>query len=138
MYEQMTIIGRLGGDPEMRYTPSGVPVTNFDVAVTRRWRDRDGNQQERTKWVRVTAWRKLAEICNEHLSKGRLVFVQGEASAEPWLGQDGKPRATLALTAETVKFLGGKGKPRGEGREVNESIPTTSTPGAWGDDEIPF
>jgi len=106
MYQQITIIGNLGRDPEMRYTPSGVPVTNFSVAVGKRWTGQDGTQQEKTLWFRVTAWRKLAETCNEYLRKGRQVMVVGEVDASAYTAQDGTPRAALEITARDVRFLG--------------------------------
>ncbi len=116
MYQKTIIVGRLGGDPEMRYTPSGVPVTSFGVAVNKRWTDQNGEQQEKTTWFRVTAWRKLAENCAQYLHKGSLVFVEGDVDASAWTGQDGKPRATLELTAREVRFL----TPKGNGAEVED------------------
>jgi len=107
MFQKTIIVGNLGRDPEMRYTPSGVPVTTFSVAVNRRWTDQQGQQQEHTTWFRVTAWRKLAELCNQYLSKGRLVLVEGDIEANAYLAQDGQPRASLELTARNVRFLGG-------------------------------
>lgn len=143
MYERTEIIGHLGADPEMRYTPAGVPVTNFSIAVTRRWKDQNGNPQEKTKWVRVTAWRKLAEICNEHLSKGRLVFVVGDVTASAWMGQDGEPRATIELTAEKVIFLGGRRETGDRARGPRPSPASAYAPGPTSDglgeeDDLPF
>ncbi len=114
MYQQVVIVGNLGADPEMRFTPSGVPVTSFSVAVNRRWTSGDGQLQEKTTWFRVTAWGKLAEQCNQYLSKGRLVLVEGEIDASAWKDGEGNPRATLELTARNVKFLGG-GRGNGNG-----------------------
>ncbi len=74
-YEHTVIVGHLGRDPEMRYTPNGKPVTNFSVAVSRKYNGKDGKTVEKTKWFRVTAWDKLAELCNQYLRKGRLVLV---------------------------------------------------------------
>ena len=108
MYQQCTIIGNLGKDPEMRYTPDGTPVTSFTVAVNRKWTGRDGGEGEKTWWFKVTCWRKLAETTNQYLKKGRQVMVVGEVDASAWTGQDGEARATLELTANTVKFLGGR------------------------------
>lgn len=113
MFQKTIIVGNLGRDPEMRYTPSGVPVTTFSVAVNRRWTDQQGQPQEKTTWFRVTAWRKLAELCNQYLSKGRQVLVEGDIDASAWLGQDGQPRASLELTARTVRFLGGSATTEG-------------------------
>lgn len=108
-YQQITIVGRLGRDPEMRYTGSGVPVTGFSVATSRNWTDKDGNRQEKTVWFKVTCWRKLAEITAEHLAKGRQVMVVGEME-EPaiWTDREGNPRSNLEITARDVTFLGNK------------------------------
>ncbi len=108
MYQHVVIVGNLGRDPEMRYTPSGIPVTSFSVAVSRKWKNQEGELQEKTTWFRVTAWRRLAELCNQYLEKGRLVLVEGEIDASAWVGQDGEPRATLELTAQNVRFLGSR------------------------------
>ena len=108
MYQQTTIVGNLGQNPEMRFTPSGVPVTNFTVAVNERWNTEDG-PQERTTWYRVTCWRRLAETTNQYLKKGRQVMVVGRVEASAWKDKDGEARATLELTARDVKFLGTNG-----------------------------
>lgn len=109
MYQRTVIVGHLGRDPEMRYTPSGTSVTNFTVAVNRKWTGQDGQAQERTTWFRVAAWDKLAELCNQYLSKGRLVLVEGDVEASAFTSQDGEPKASLELTARTVRFLSGAG-----------------------------
>ena len=115
MFQKVTIVGNLGSDPEMRYTPSGVPVTNFSVATNRRWSDGEGNPQEETTWFRVSAWRGLAETCNQYLSKGRQVFVEGRlvpdrdtGGPRVWTGNDGVARAQYEVSALTVQFLGGR------------------------------
>ena len=107
-YEHTVIVGHLGRDPEMRYTPSGKAVTNFSVAVSRKFTGKDGKVVEKTKWFRVTAWDKLAELCDQYLRKGRLVLVAGEIDASAYTNQAGEPAAGLELTAREVKFLGGK------------------------------
>lgn len=104
MFQQCMIVGNLGKDPEMRYTPDGTPVTSFSVAVTRK----KGDGTEKTTWFKVTCWRKLAEVTNQYLKKGRQVMVLGEIDADAYLAQDGQPRASLNLTANEVKFLGGR------------------------------
>jgi len=126
MYQRTIVVGYLGSDPEMRYTPDGIPVTNFSVATTRRWTDAEGQPQEKTTWFRVAAWRKLAETCNQYLSKGRLVLVDGDIDASAWIGNDGQPRARLELTARTVRFLGR--------REERVAPPEEEIP----EEEIPF
>ena len=101
MWQQCIIIGNLGRDPEMRFTGDGTPVTSFSVAVNRRWTNQDGSQGEKTWWFRVTAWRRLAETCNQYLRKGSPVMVIGEVDASGWggraarLGGAGGPRRAL-------------------------------------------
>ena len=122
MYEQLTIVGNLGRDPELRYTSGGAPVTTFPVAVNRKWTNQDGTPGEETTWFRVTAWRKLAETCSQYLSKGRQVLVVGRVTASAYMGQDGKPKASLEVTAESVRFLGGKNGANGvAGAALGES-----------------
>jgi len=130
VYQKVIIIGRLGADPEMRYTPSGQSVTNFSVATDRRWTDANGQQQQRTTWFRVSAWGKLAETCNKFLAKGRLVLVEGEIQ-EPrvYQGRDGKWRASLNMNAREVKFLGSK-------RDDSGAMATEKPPEDT--EEIPF
>lgn len=144
MYQKTLVIGHLGRDPEMRYTPSGVPVTSFTVATTRKWTNQNGEQQEKTTWFRVTCWRKLAELAAQYLQKGRLVLVEGDIEAQAYTDREGSPRATLELTATTLKFLGG----RGEGGEAlaAPNMAHANPPGPGGqddfaggnEDEIPF
>jgi single-strand DNA-binding protein len=114
MYQRLIIIGRLGRDPEMRYTQDGTPVTSFSVATDRRWTDQSGQQQEKTTWFRVSAWRKQAEICNQYLTKGRLVMVEGELSEpKPYQKKDGTYAASLDVRAINVKFLSGRDESAG-------------------------
>lgn len=130
MYQQVIIVGNLGRDPEMRYTQSGVPVTNFSVAVNERWTGQDGQPVEKTTWFRVTAWKRLGEVCNQYLSKGRQVMVIGTIDASAWTSKDGEPRASLELTARTVKFLGG----RGDGGTTDSIAP----PGVTDEEDLAF
>ncbi|MBN1967572.1 MAG: single-stranded DNA-binding protein [Anaerolineae bacterium] len=113
-YQYTIIIGNVGRDPELRYTQSGVAVCDFSVAVSRRWSDRNTNEmREKTTWFKVTAWRGLAETCQQYVHKGMQIMVTGEVDASAFTGQDGEARASLELTAQTVQFLGR----RGEGAE---------------------
>mgnify|MGYP003407628219 CR=1 FL=1 len=109
MYQQITLIGNLGNEPELRYTPSGVPVASFNLAVKKSWSDSEGGKQEKTTWFRVTAWRKLAEIAGQHLVKGKQVLIVGEMEdARAFTDKEGNSRASLEVTAQTIKFLGTK------------------------------
>ncbi|MBN1964317.1 MAG: single-stranded DNA-binding protein [Anaerolineae bacterium] len=106
MYQYTVIVGNVGREPELRYTPSGTAVCDFSVATNRRWTDRQSNEQrEKTTWFRVTCWGALAETVNQYVNKGKLVLVTGEVDASAWLGSEGDARATLELTARDVKFL---------------------------------
>jgi single-strand DNA-binding protein len=116
-YQYTIIVGNVGRDAELRYTPSGVAVCDFSVAVSRRWTDRTSNEQrEKTVWFKVSAWRGLAETANQYVRKGMQIMVTGEIEASAFTGQDGTPRASLDLTARDIQFLGR----RGEGAEGAE------------------
>ncbi len=144
MYHKIIIVGNLGRDPEMRYTGDGTPVTNFSMATNRRWNNPDGTKGEETIWFRVTAWRRQAEICNEYLSKGQLVLVEGRmnpdrATGGPriWTGQDGVARASYEVTLTGMKFLGSRGDSGGSfggGGTSEESPPYDEGDGG----DIPF
>lgn len=114
MYQRLVLVGYLGRDPEMRYTPQGTPVTSFTVATNRRYTTTDGQQKEETLWFRVSVWGKQAEIANQYLSKGRRVLVEGSLIGDEnggpriWTDRDGKPRASFEVRANTVRFLESK------------------------------
>ncbi len=128
MYQKSIIVGNLGQDPEMRYTPSGKAVTNFTVAVNRKWTNQSGEQQEKVTWFRVAAWDKLAELCNQYLSKGRLVLVEGEVEANAYTSQEGEAKASLELTARNVRFLGSPGSSAAEGSDAQEGAANAESP----------
>ena len=101
---KMTAIGNLGGDPEMRYTPNGKAVTSFSIATTNRYTV-EGEQREETQWFRVSTWNRTAEVCNQYLSKGSKVYVEGRLQGREWEGQDGVKRFSVEITADKVLFL---------------------------------
>lgn len=111
-----TIIGNLGRDPEMRYTPSGKPVTSFSVACNRVYTTAEGERREETEWFRVIAWGKLAETCSQILSKGRRVYVEGRLQTRTWEGQDGQKRTEVEIVANDMLVL--DSRPRGEGADL--------------------
>jgi single-strand DNA-binding protein len=106
---KVMLIGNLGRDPEVRYTASGKAVTTFSIATSFKWRDQDGQDQERTEWHRIVAWGRLGEICGEYLSKGRTVFLEGRIQSRDWEDQDGNKRTTVEIIANDVIMLGGGG-----------------------------
>ena len=116
MYQSITIVGHLGQDPELRYTPQGTAVANFSVATNRKWTNADGTPGEETCWFRVTTWGRLAEVTNQYLKKGRQVLVEGTITPDAatggprvWTRQDGTAGASFEIRANTVKFLGRNG-----------------------------
>jgi len=122
---KVILVGNLGSDPEMRYTPSGKAVTSFRMATNRRYTTSAGESKEETDWFRVSVWGKQAEQCNQFLAKGRQVYVEGRLHARNWEGQDGQTRTSLEVTAERVLFLGRRGSAAlHEGEEIEpEDLP---------------
>ena len=137
---KVILIGRLGSDPEVRYTPSGVAVANFSIATSEEWTDKDsGEKKERTEWHRIVAWRRLGEICGEYLSKGRQVYVEGRLQTRSWDDRDGNKKYTTEIVASDIQFLGSRdtsdgGRPSGGGGGGFQGAPG---PGPE-DDDIPF
>jgi len=105
MFNQTILIGRLGRDPEMRYTASGNPVTSFSMATDETRTDKAGERQQKTEWHNIGVWGKLAEICNQYLVKGKLVFIRGKIQTREWEDKEGNARKTVEVVADTVKFL---------------------------------
>jgi len=147
MYQQIVLVGRLGKEPAMRYTQDGSPVTSFSVATDKRWTDGQGQQQQRTVWFNVSAWKRLAEVVNQYAFKGMLVMVVGEMQpARTWVGKDGEARASLDVRAQTVKFLSrakqateGQSVQPGQTGEAGEDAVEPAAAGTVADEErIPF
>ncbi len=116
---KVILIGRLGQNPEVRYTPSGAAVTNFSVATNEAWTDKSGQKQERTEWHKVVVWGKLAELCSQYLAKGRQVFVEGRLQTRQWQDKDNQTKYTTEVQATTVQFLGaGAGAGAGQSRDA--------------------
>lgn len=106
---KVILVGNLGKDPEVRYTPSGQPVANFNLATSESWTDKQGQRQERTEWHRIVVWGKQAELCGEYLAKGRMVYIEGKLQTRQWDDRDGNKRYTTEVQATQVTFLGGRG-----------------------------
>ena len=123
---KIIIIGNLGKDPEMRYTPSGSPVTSFSVATSYRYTNANGEPKEETEWFTVVVWQKQAESCNQYLAKGRQVYVEGRLHTRNWEGKDGQRHFTVEIIANRVLFLGKSGV---------ASLPDT---GELEPDDLPF
>jgi len=139
MYQQIVIVGNLGRDPEMRYTPSGTPVTNFNVATNRVYTGSDGQQVKETAWFRVSVFGKQAEACAQYLKKGSACLVEGRLQPDAqtggprmWTRQDGTAGTSFEVHANTVRFLSARGEGAAPTAEGVDEAP------AGGEEEIPF
>lgn len=134
---KIILVGRLGKDPEIRYTPSGAAVANFVVATSEEWKDREtGEKQERTEWHRVVAWRRLGEICGEYLHKGSQVYIEGRLQTRSWEDRDGNKRYTTEVVAQTMQMLD-SARREGRGNRVDDRYPAEE-PIDIPEDDIPF
>lgn len=134
---KIMIIGHLGTDPEMRYTPNGNPVTSFRIASTRTYTKSDGERQQDTEWFTVVAWNQLGERCNQFLSKGRRAFIEGRLQSRTWSGQDGQSRFTNEIVASNVMFLDRQGT-YGETEEDQVLTGSAETTSVIEPDDLPF
>jgi single-strand DNA-binding protein len=145
------LVGNLGRDPELRHTPNGQAVVNFTLATSENWTDKSGERQERTEWHRIVVWGKTAEMCNQYLSKGRTVYVEGRIQTREWEDKEGAKRYTTEINASTVNFIGprtgggegggGSGSGGDSGGGGGRSNPSSEAPMDAGppvDDDIPF
>lgn len=159
---KVILIGNVGADPELRYTPSGTAVTNFNIATNESWSDSSGERHERTEWHRIVVWRRLAEICNQYLRKGSKVYIEGSLQTKSWEAQDGQKRYTTEVVARDMQMLDsredfesggsmsqGAGQPNEGTRDVRSGSPENGAgkdtgsggsgpPPFGGDDDLPF
>lgn len=146
---QCNFIGRLGQEPEIRYMPNGDAVANLSIAISEKWKDKQGQQQERTEWVRMTAYRKLAEIIGEYVSKGSLIYASGKMQTRKWQNQQGQDQYSTEIILSEMKMLSGnqsnKGQtnqqdPRQQRSNNNYQQPQNKRSGAADEfiDDIPF
>lgn len=117
---KVILLGRLGQDPELKYTPGGSAVCNFSLATTESWTDKSGQKQEKTEWHRVVVWGKLAELCNQYLAKGRQAFLEGRLQTRSWDDKDGNKKYTTEILASTVQFIGGASAGAGANANMNQ------------------
>ena len=124
---KVMLIGRLGQDPEMRYTPSGRPLTKLQLAVNRSWTASDGKKKTETEWFNIVAWGKLAEICNQYLTKGQQVYIEGRIHTRRWKDDDGTQHASVEINAQEMIML--------DGRQEDDSDTNNSSPS---EEDYPF
>jgi len=135
------LIGRLGKDPEMRFTPNGKAVTNFTMATSEIWSDQNGEKQERTEWHRVVTWGKLAETCAKLLAKGKQVYVEGRIQTRQWDDKDGNKRYTTEIVANVMQILSPLDAAGSRAHDASGDPgfnPDESTPASPEFDDIPF
>ncbi len=146
---KVILIGNLGSDPEVKYTPSGVPVANVNLATNESWTDRSGEKQERTEWHRLVIWRKLAEIVGQYLRKGSKIYVEGRLETRSWDDQSGQKRYTTEVVVNDLQMLDGRGDAGGDIQQGNnyQEPPAGAPPGGGyapsggdsaEDDDLPF
>jgi len=143
---KVILIGNLGKDPELRYTPAGQPVATFSLATSERFTDRSGQRQDRTEWHTVVAWGKLGELVNQYLKKGRSAYIEGRITTRSWDDKDGNKRYKTEIVANQVQFLGSAGGQSGDsGPGMDQSMPApdfdsrpASDSTAMAEDDLPF
>jgi single-strand DNA-binding protein len=133
---KVMLIGNLGRDPEMRYTPSGRPVTTFSAATTRNWTNAEGEKRSETEWFNIVAWGSLAEICNQYLKKGQQVYIEGRLQTRRWEDEEGNKRSATEIVAREMIMLGER-KERAEG-ESGAAEPSEFYPSGNEEEDYPF
>ena len=135
MINSVTIVGYLGKDPSVNQTNSGLTVANLSVGTTKKWTDKNGNQQQRTEWHKVQLWNKLAEIAQKYLSKGSLVYIEGELQTRSWETKSGEKKYVTEIVGKQLQMLGGKENPK----ENQQSFEDYSQEPSWDEHEdVPF
>jgi single-strand DNA-binding protein len=135
---KVLLIGNLGQDPEMTYTPNGTAKASLSVATQEKWKDKGGDTQEKTEWHRVIAWGKLAEICGQYLTKGRQVYIEGRLQTRSWEDKDGNKRWTTEIVATGMQMLGAKKDGSGAGKGGNNYADPGDLGGGTIDEDVPF
>jgi single-strand DNA-binding protein len=138
-FNKVILVGNLGRDPELRYTPQGTPVCSFSMATNERRKDKSGEMQDQTTWFRVTLWGRQAETASQYLTKGRPVYIEGRLRVEEWTDRDGKARHTLEVHGTDMQFIGGgRGEEPPMERAAAAGGATTTEQPDMADDDIPF
>lgn len=139
MLNKVLIIGRVGRDPEIRYTGSGKAVANFSIATSESYKDRNGEKQEKTEWYKIVAWEKLAEIIGQYVVKGQLLYIEGKGQTREWENKEGQKQKSFEVVAQQMKMLS-RGKESGASADTapREEAPGGATGPDINDEDIPF
>jgi len=135
---KVILIGNLGADPELRYTPAGTAVTTFNIATTDKWKDKDGQPQERTDWHRIVVWDRQAEIAKEYLRKGSSVYIEGRLQTRNYDDKEGVKRYVTEIISQRMQFLGARGAGQASENGISEPPPPPASDSANQDDDLPF
>jgi single-strand DNA-binding protein len=138
MVNRVLLIGRLGKDPEVRYTPDGMMVTNFTMATDEQRKDKNGQKIQRTEWHRIVTFGKLAEICSSYLSKGKLIFIEGRIQTRSWEDKDGNKRSTTEIIANNMQMLDSKGTTKSQDTTDDNQIQQYSGIDQIPEEDVPF
>ncbi len=138
MINKAILVGRLGKDPEVRYTPDGMMVTNFSLATDEQRKDKSGERVQRTEWHRIVTFGKLAEICGKYLIKGKLVYVEGRIQTRGWEDKEGSKRYTTEIVASDMKMLDSKGQRGADGSPDEPPVPSGIDASLPPEDDVPF
>jgi single-strand DNA-binding protein len=137
---KVILVGNLGADPQIRYTPQGTAVANFSLATTERFTNKNGERESRTEWHRIVAWGRLAEICNEYLKKGKQIYIEGRIQTRQWDDKDGNKKFTVEIIAQNMVMLGRAGDAGDVGAQEFQADEeaTQETAAAGNEDDLPF
>lgn len=130
---KVQLIGNLGSDPKIRFTESGTPIVNFSLATNEKWKDKAGQLQARVEWHKIAVWGNLANVCQEYLSSGKSVYVEGRLQTTTWTDKEGIQRYTVEVVAQNVQFLGNRNDGDGQGSRQKKPPPSPQP-----DDDLPF
>ena len=138
MINKAILVGRLGADPEVRYTPDGAMVTNFRIATDEQWKDKNGEKVQRTEWHKIVTFGKLAEICGKYLVKGKLVYLEGRIQTRAWDDKEGVKRYTTEIVASTMQMLDSKGQRSADASPGEPPHPQSGADAPLPEEDVPF
>jgi single-strand DNA-binding protein len=138
MVNKAILVGRLGADPEVRYTPDGTMITNFRMATDEQWKDKNGEKVQKTEWHRIVTYRKLAEICGKYLRKGSLVYIEGRIQTRAWDDKEGVKRYTTEITASDMRMLDSKGQKSTDAGLEEPPLSHHSGDSQLSEEDVPF
>lgn len=138
MINKAILVGRLGKDPEVRYTPDGTMITNFSVATDEQWKDKNGEKVQKTEWHRIVTYRKLAEICGQYLHKGSLVYIEGRIQTRSWDDKEGVKHYTTEINASEMKMLDSKGQRTGDASSEKPPLSHAGADAHLSEEDVPF